>query len=362
MRTNSTPVIALVALLALFVLPGCAGIAEPETKSEPLSVTVMTFNVENLFDNEDDPGKDDKAYLPLAAKHSESHIAACNEIEVDRWRDECLSLDWSDAALEFKLRALASTIRQIDSGSGPDIIALQEVENLGVLERLRTEHLTSSGYLPAILIEGADARGIDVAFLSRLPLLQPPTLHPLDLSGFPDRARDTRGVLQADFVLPDGSILTGFSVHFPAPFHPTEMRVAAYGHLTQLLQSLPDDHHAFAAGDFNTTSREDREMGMLDTWARPHWTVAHDLGCKACKGTQYYARDDSWSFLDMILFRAARGANTTAQIRADSVRIANRNPAQVTPQRTPERFNWAGRKGVSDHWPMVTTIEFDQKQ
>ncbi len=355
--TSSKPVIALLALL---VLAGCAG--TPETTSGQTTVSVMTFNVENLFDNLDDPGKDDKAYLSIEDKQSESHIAACNEIEVDRWRAECLSLNWSDAAIEFKLRALAMTIRQIDGGLGPDVIALQEVENLAILERLRTEHLAESGYLPAILIEGNDARGIDVAFLSRLPLLQPPTLHPLSLDQFPDRARDTRGVLQADFLLSDGSVLTGFSVHFPAPFHPTEMRVAAYEHLAGLLESLPDNHHAFAAGDFNTTSREDREMGMLDTWARPYWTVAHDVGCKACKGTHYYARGDSWSFLDMILFREARGGNTTAQIRADSVRIANRNPAQVAPGRTPERFNWAERKGVSDHWPMVATIEFDQKQ
>ena len=349
-------------LASLVVLGACAGSVDPASTAGPQTVTVMSFNVENLFDNHDDPGKDDKAYLPIAAKNSAAHIAACNEIEVDRWRRECLSLDWSDAAIEFKLRALASTIRQVNGGLGPDIIALQEVENSGVLERLRTEHLAESGYLPAILIEGNDARGIDVAFLSRLPLSKPPELHPLKLVDFPDRAADTRGVLQADFVLPDGSLMTGFSVHFPAPFHPTGMRVAAYEHLTALLQALPDDHHAFAAGDFNTTSREDREMRMLDTWARPYWTVAHDVGCDACKGTQYYARDDSWSFLDMILFREARGGNTTARIRADSVRIANRNPAQVAPNRTPERFSWAERKGVSDHWPMVATIEFAQKQ
>ncbi len=360
MRKKTSALIA--ALAALYALAGCAGTAGPDAETEPLAVTVMAFNVENLFDNVDDPQKDDKAYLAIEDKRSESHIAACNEIEVDRWRAECLSLDWSNAAVEFKLRALATTIQQTDDGLGPDVIALQEIENLAILERLRTEHLASSGYLPAILIEGNDARGIDVAFLSRLPLLRPPTLHPLVLDDFPDRARDTRGVLQADFLLPDGSVLTGFSVHFPAPFHPTGMRAAAYDHLNGLLQSLPDNHHAFAAGDFNTTSREDREMNMLDTWARPYWIVAHDVGCTGCKGTQYYARDDSWSFLDMILFREARGGNTTAQIRADSVRIANRNPAQVATGGTPERFNWAQRKGVSDHWPMVATIEFDQKQ
>jgi endonuclease/exonuclease/phosphatase family metal-dependent hydrolase len=140
------------------------------------------------------------------------------------------------------------------------------------------------------------------------------------------------------------------------------MRIAAYRHLNGLLGALPDHHHAFAAGDFNTTRREDSEQRMLDAWARPDWTVAHDVGCKSCKGTHYYAAGDDWSFLDMILFAAARGGNTTAQIRADSVQIANKNPAQVTPKGTPLRFNADRRQGVSDHWPMIATIEVTQKQ
>ena len=325
-------------------------------------VTVMSFNVQNLFDNIDDPGKDDKAYLPLPAKQHESHIAACNEIEVESWRDECLYLDWDDAALEFKLGVLADTIRQVNDGQGADVIALQEVENINVLERLRTGHLEDLGYLPAILVEGTDTRGIDVAFLSKLPLAAEPILHPLLVPEFPDRQGDTRGVLQADFAMPDGSVLTGFSVHFPAPFHPTEMRIAAYEHLKELRDALPDDHHAFAAGDFNTTSSEDAREGLLDSYARPYWTLAHDVGCSECDGTYFYGRDDSWSFLDMILFSPARGENTTARIRADSVSIANSNPAQVSPSGVPQRFRSAGRTGVSDHWPMIATIELTQKQ
>ena len=325
-------------------------------------VTVMSFNVQNLFDNVDDPGKDDKAYLPLAAKQNETHIAACNEIEVESWRNECLTLDWSDEALAFKLGVVAETIRQVNDGRGADVIALQEVENIDVLERLRTDYLEDLGYLPAILVEGTDVRGIDVAFLSRLPLAAEPELHPLLLPEFPDRQGDTRGVLQADFTLPDGSILTGFSVHFPAPFHPTEMRVSAFEHLQRLRAALPDTHHVFAAGDFNTTSREDAREGMLDRYARPYWTLAHDIGCGECNGTHYYGRDDTWSFLDMILFSPARGEKATAQIRADSVAIANGNPAQTSPDGTPERFRSAEKTGVSDHWPMIATIELTQKQ
>ena len=327
-----------------------------------IAVTVMTFNVENLFDTIDDPGKDDKAHLPLSAKQSAAHRNACALIEVNRWRDECLNLDWNDDILEHKMTVLADTILQVNDGRGADIIALQEVENLAILERLRMDYLSAAGYLPAILIEGTDARGIDVAFLSRLPLARPPRLHPLSIPGFRERERDTRGVLQADFQLPDGSPLTGFSVHFPAPVYPTEMRVAAYRHLNGLLAALPDDHHAFAAGDFNTTRSEDAEKHLLDSFARPEWTLAHDVGCPGCKGTYYYAAGDDWSFLDMIFFAPARGGNATARIRADSVQIANGNPEQVTSNGTPLRFDPEHRRGVSDHWPMIATIEVTQKQ
>lgn len=353
-------------LSALSLQTGCVTVDEPRATdtsgTDSLAVTVMTFNVQNLFDNVDDPGKDDKAYLPIEAKQSQDHINECNEIKVASWRDECLNLDWSDAAIEHKLTVLADTIRQVNGGLGADIIALQEVENVKILERLRTEYLPELGYEPAILVEGSDLRGIDVAFLSKVPLARPPVLHPLQLTDFPDRAGDTRGVLQADFLLPDGSILTGFSVHFPAPHLPTGMRVTAYTHLNVLLKALPDSHHAFAAGDFNTTSGEDDEKHLLDNYARPHWKLAHDVGCRTCQGSYYYGWDGRWSFLDMILFAEARGGNTTARIRAESVQIANLNPAQVSREGTPERFRSAQGTGVSDHWPMIAILELTQKQ
>ncbi len=151
-------------------------------------------------------------------------------------------------------------------------------------------------------------------------------------------------------------------MHFPAPFHPTALRVAAYRHLNALLKALLDDQHALAGGDFNTTSDEDAGEKLLDLYARPHWTLAHDLGCGDCRGSYFYARDARWSFLDMILLSPARGAKTTVQFRGDSVRIANRFPPQVSENGTPERFNSATGDGVSDHWPVVATIELTIKQ
>jgi endonuclease/exonuclease/phosphatase family metal-dependent hydrolase len=344
-------------LAAAIALAACGANEAPETAATdtPARVTVMAFNVQNLFDTIDDPGKDDKAYLPIEAKQDEAHIAECNEIEVESWRDECLTLDWDDEALGHKLGVVADTILQVNDGRGPDIVALQEVENLAVLERLRNEYLQPGEYHPAVLIEGADTRGIDVAFLTRLPLAGDPVLHPLNLpADYVAREGDTRGLIEATFELPDGALLTGYSVHFPAPFHPTEMRVRAYEHLQQVSAAIPATHNVFAAGDFNTTSTEDASERLLDAFLRPDWVVSNDL-CDNCPGTHYYARDDRWSFLDMVIFMPAEDPATAWSVV--SIDIPTAVPAQVTADGTPNRYRSAERTGVSDHWPVVMTLE-----
>lgn len=341
--------VAACCTLALFAT-GCA-------PPEPATITIMTFNVENLFDNVDDPGKEDRDYLPIDQKQNAAHQAACMEVAVESWRNRCLTIDWTDEILARKLEVVADAILQVNEGRGPDILALQEIENMGVLERLRTDYLADAGYQPGVLIEGWDTRGIDVAFLTRLPLAGPPELHEITFDAeFAARRGDTRGILQADFRLPDGSVLTGYSVHFPAPFHPAAMRVSAYARLNELLAQLPPDRHAFAAGDFNTTSTEDRDENLLDRFARPNWMVSNDL-CEGCKGTAYYAADGTWSFLDMILWRSCCGADATWGLRANPVEIANRTDQQQMPDGTPRRFALPGGVGVSDHWPVVMRIE-----
>ncbi|MEE4329312.1 MAG: endonuclease/exonuclease/phosphatase family protein [Wenzhouxiangella sp.] len=319
------------------------------------SVSIMAFNVENLFDTLDDPGKDDATYLPASVKMNPEHIAACESIEVDRWREDCLFLDWSESALRFKLEQLGATILAYNDGLGPDIIALQEVENIGVLDRLRREFLEPAGYLDPILIEGLDDRGIDVAFLSRLPVVDEPVLHPIDMSAFPDRAQDTRGILEASFELPDGTILTGYSVHFPAPFHPIEMRWIAYEHLNQVRARLPEERPVFAAGDFNTPKREMEDTTIMDDMVRPFWIVAHEVGCEGCKGTNYWRRGESWSFLDMVLFSPSSAGRWTLDV--DSVEVVTAFEDQLHEDGTPKRFDLEQREGVSDHLPIVMVIE-----
>ena len=341
-------------LIAIVILAGC----NEEQPAAAQSLTIMTFNVENLFDNTDDPLKDDGDYLPIELKQTPEHQAACAELRFESWRNRCLTTDWSDAVVARKLEVVAKAILQVNDGHGPDIVALQEVENIGILERLRTEYLQAADYLPGILIEGRDTRGIDVAFLSRLHLAGEPQLHDIAFNeDTVDSVGDTRGILQADFRLPDGSLLTGYSVHFPAPYHPTAMRETAYNTLNKLLAGLPPDRPAFAAGDFNTTSAEDQAQDMLDRFARQNWQVSNDF-CDGCRGTSYYGADDSWSFLDMILWHPGkRGGNATNSLRISRVDIANAIPDQQQADGTPRRFRLTEANGVSDHWPVLMTLE-----
>ncbi len=78
--------------------PPAAETDVPDTESH--SITIMTFNVENLFDNEDDVGKVDETFFALTDKQTDEHKAGCADIPVERWRDQCLNWDWNDDIIE----------------------------------------------------------------------------------------------------------------------------------------------------------------------------------------------------------------------------------------------------------------------
>ncbi|MEJ2210279.1 MAG: lamin tail domain-containing protein [Anaerolineae bacterium] len=98
----------------------------------PDEFAVATFNVENLFDSSE-PNPSDP---PMPSR-------------------EAYALD------------LVKTAGVIAAAGAPDIVGLQEVENVGVLEDLAAQDsLAAYDYQP-LLIEGGDSRGIDVGYLVR---------------------------------------------------------------------------------------------------------------------------------------------------------------------------------------------------
>jgi endonuclease/exonuclease/phosphatase family metal-dependent hydrolase len=116
--------------------PGVDSVGRDLQLGPPVSVKLATFNLHNFFDGENDPNKDDD--VPKAS-------------EVDD-----------------KVARVGAALRRLDA----DVVALQEIENRPLLDRLVKEQLAQLGYDHVHLQPGNDPRGINVALLSRFPVLR----------------------------------------------------------------------------------------------------------------------------------------------------------------------------------------------
>jgi predicted extracellular nuclease len=120
--------------LSILLFGAISSINLISVESQRAPLLLATWNVENFFDTEDDPTHDDSVFPAEAVR--------------------------------AKIDSIASTIRSIN----PDLIALQEVENLEVLQQLNQRG--NLNYPNVILVEGNDPRGIDVGLLTRLKVNQ----------------------------------------------------------------------------------------------------------------------------------------------------------------------------------------------
>ena len=309
------------------------------------SFSVMTLNVNNLFDELDDPKKDDKAYLPIELKQTNKHINSCNRVPVNSWKNECLYLDWDSETKDAKLKNLARDILLYDE-TGPDILALQEVENINILKQL-FKLLEPYGYIDLELLESKDYRGIDTAIISKFEIIDS-TLHYIKFTGeFEDK--DTRPILDSTILINNKKIKV-YNVHFPAGYHDVSMRIDSLNKLKKLLQmhKMP----TVALGDFNVNTEEDSELFIYKD-QEDLWDVAHSIGCADCKGTYYYSYGKSWSFLDTIFVSKQRNISYDA----DSIKLHITEHNAYKDSGKPIRFNAKSKSGVSDHLPMVARIK-----
>lgn len=344
MRTHGLRSIALSAL-------SFGAIASP-LHAAGHELQVMTYNVENLFDTEHDEGKEDYTYLPLATKNSDKEVQEfCNTVTDKNWRRDCFELDWNEEVVEVKMERIAQVILAGGAnGQGPDVVVLPEIENLNILNRLNG-HLAAAGYQSVILLEGEDERGIDIGILSKLPLANEPRLHTAAIKA------KTRGILEATFTLPNSQRLTIFGVHFPSPHNPTQDRIDSFKQLNDLgKKAAATADIVMAAGDFNVTAEESEKV--MKNIANPVWRVSHFEGCESCEGTNYYARGNSWSFLDTILlFRKDGEDSPSGAFDKESIQIVRSQEFQVNREGRPLRFDPIKKTGVSDHLPMSAGIQ-----
>lgn len=308
-------------------------------------ITIMTWNMENLFDTVDDPKTDDEAYLPLSVKAEiPGFKEECEKKGAVSWVQQCLYWDWNDDVLKIKLERLGAVIRSVNDGKGPDILVVQEVENLAVLERLIETQLADLGYT-AHLIENNDYRGIDVGVITRLKPAKAPGL--VDLRSRPG--------LALRFDLGEEQILNLIGVHFPISPTPIKKRLAMLQSLAEMARAN-NPELTIVAGDFNFPSDIEKANRITTDHLQPNWIVSH-LYVPQYQGTFYDDYSSSWSNLDMILLSPGFvDAKTKWTFDPKSIHIHKPLDFQNTYNGLPSDFNLPNLKGVSDHWPLVMQI------
>lgn len=368
-RFLTSAILVLASGLSISLSASASGSFNTDTAKQPAEkstdmksrISVMTFNVENLFDTVDDVDRDDETFLPLAYKKANPAVMAkCDQNSNDFYIQECRETDWNENVFETKISRVAEVIRSVNGGRGPDILPVVEVENINALTLLNERKLKDLGYKTVVLIEGPDTRGIDTGLLSRFPEWDKAQLHIVpyvDQHGNPDKkGAKSRGILEVRLLLPDGTKTAVFVGHFPSQSNPTELRKQAILELNRLKAQLPKDVVAIAGGDFNITAEEDLTHKYISKDLASQWMVSHLVGCKGCKGTEVYKR--TWSFLDVLAFSPlldeSQGTSAWA-LDTSSITVPAPTKNHVNRFGEPQRFE-APSTGVSDHWPVYAEI------
>ncbi|MBN1798365.1 MAG: endonuclease/exonuclease/phosphatase family protein [Spirochaetales bacterium] len=144
------------------------------------TVTILSYNVENLFDDVDN-GTEYKEYDPGGST-------------------------WNRELMQIKLENIAKAIRESVPG-GPDIVCLQEIENQNVLDILNAGYLSGLNYRYAA-VASLGRTVTNVAFLSRLPVVR------THIHSLPDWKGDAlRGILEFEIEY-RGALLYIFNNHW----------------------------------------------------------------------------------------------------------------------------------------------------
>jgi endonuclease/exonuclease/phosphatase family metal-dependent hydrolase len=313
------------------------------------TLKVMEYNVENFFDTKFDEGTSDYTYLPLAVKRTlPGHAQACKGMGNDRFVQECLKLDWTDAKFAKKAMNVAKAIKAYDdTGKGPDIIIVEEVENLNVLNSIVAKGLANLGYVTKVLIEGDDTRGIDVGVISKFPVISAKR-YPIVHNGV---KLDTRGILEV-FLNVSGKKVVVYANHWPSQSNPAAQRVTSAKVLADLAEKASADL-VIAAGDFNTIDSDSpNPFAVLKNFEDAEGE-ARRLGVPMHGGTHYYLGE--WKSLDHIFIHK----KSSIKVDLNTFQIMNRDflLKKAGREMVPYRANAQTGEGFSDHLPMG--VEFN---
>ncbi len=250
-----------------------SGAGDSASGAHPLSVegqlTVASYNVLNLFDDEDDP------------YHADEGTAT-------KSRDQ--------------LELLAQSITELNA----DVVAFQEVENRFYLQRFVDVFLSELGYCHVVHFEGNDTRGIDVCLVSRVPIGPVRSHRHLNFPGPDDSVRRfNRDLLAVTIEPPGADPLEVWVVHLKSNSGGREfaepVRMAEAKQVRKLLdQQLGADPQAriLVVGDFNDTWESETIQTIVGEGSMALWSASSELGDES---PATYNQGEFQSMIDFIL-------------------------------------------------------------
>jgi len=344
---------SILALAAGLWLAVCA-VIQPVTLP---ALTLMSYNVENLFDDVKD-GTEYREFVPRQGA-------------------------WNTEGFLHRVRALSEVVRKSVAG-GPDLLLLQEVENEHALEVFLSEGARGMGYQWRVLVpkKGLSA---NVAIVSRLPITRVRT-HAV---GPWKSGRPVRDILEAQ-VEWRGRRLYVFNNHWKSrtegaratePLRREAAGVLA-GRIREILAGEPRAD-IVAAGDFNESADEYARRGRRTVTAlmpsdgplpEPPPPVIFlstvppgESGNGRCvlyepwfelpaerRGSA--AWQGEWLTSDHVLLSAGLFDGEGFHYRAGSF-AAVKLPFLLTERGFPRRWQPRTAEGYSDHLPLVVTLE-----
>jgi hypothetical protein len=285
------------------------------------SLTIISYNVENLFDCQHDTLKNDSSFLPDGMHH------------------------WTYYRYQTKLDRIAQVIVNISGWESAALVGLCEVENTRCLRdlcyRLKRFHYKYVHY------ESDDERGVDVALLydsTKVKVLKSKPLK-VDLNG--DRTRD---VLYACCLLNKRDTIHTMVCHLPSQLGGGATthwkRQAAKQVIQQQIDSIYSVHPEatiVVMGDMNSEAKDDLQ-GMNNLM----------IGlAKEGKGTHKY--HGIWSCLDQFYVSSRLLEKAGARIFAPAwLQEEDTKYLDLQPKRTYVGFRY--HDGYSDHLPIVLHV------
>ncbi len=299
-------------------------------------LTVVSYNVENLFDTEDDPHRNDNEFLPESDKQ------------------------WTMERYDKKLTDISRVLTGISPEDLPAIIGLVEVENRRVLEDLVKTDAMAKGNYAIVHEDSPDLRGIDVALLYR-----PDQFTMLDYEVLTvDPGFTTRDILHVHGKF-GKEVFHFFVNHWPSRIgglDKTEQgrMVAAVILKAKIDEVVAQDPKAniVVMGDMNDEP-QNRSLSEALQAGLPgsHSKLVNLMAPLALEGKGTYNYRGNWNMLDNLVVSSTllddhgyQVVSSTGHIyRADWMEYTN-NKGEVSPNRTYGGPNYYG--GVSDHFPV----------